>query len=138
MTLVLMGEKPPVMNAEMLSHSPCRNARNGSMPVTSSTRKIGTSAHRITVTAMRAMKRVVCTTFGTTCSLRPSDAYKLASLERLPNRPSESATTTNPMPPTKCMTKRNMLSATDIWSIFVTQVAPVVVRPDTQSNSASV
>jgi len=133
---VLMGAKPPVQKLEMANHRPLRNARDASMPA---------NAHMTASTAVPtqmkpsdnfAMNWAVCTMLGTTCSLRPSDIYRLAP-ERLPNRPNDNATTTRPKPPSKIVTKRHMLSAQERWSRSEMMLTPVVVMPETPSNMAS-
>ena len=69
-----MGAKPPVMKLVMASHRPWKKARTGSMPFTASTRASTTVATRMKPRAILVMKRVVWTTLGITCSLRPSEA----------------------------------------------------------------
>ena len=105
-----MGAKPPVMKPEMDTHRALRNARTGSMP---SHRHSAVMMRVATVTmsrVMRAMNWAVCTTLGTTCSLRPSEENSDAPPPR-PNSPKDSATTMRPRPPSAWMAKRNMLSA---------------------------
>ena len=101
-----MGENPPVTNVVMASQNACSIARTGSMPENRHMSPSITVAMAMMTAVMRAMSCVVCTTLGTTCSLRPS-----ALPMRLPNTPMESATTMRPNPPSKCIMKRNMLSA---------------------------
>ena len=110
MMLWLMGAKPPVMKPETASQNDCRTARNGSMPMKRHTSDRIPVAKMMNPMPILAMNCVVCTTLGTTCSLRPSDEYRLAP-ERLPNRPNDSATTMRPKPPSRCIMKRHMLSA---------------------------
>ena len=112
MTLWLIGAKPPVVKPEMANHSDCRNARSGSMPRNRHIAVRITVATKIMPMPIFAMNCVVCTTLGTTCSLRPSDMYRLAPA-RLPNRPNDNATTIRPKPPNRCIMKRHMLSAFD-------------------------
>ena len=69
-----------------------------------------TVAMAITTAVMRAMNWVVCTTLGTTCSLRPSEVYRVLPV-RFPKMPMESATTMSPKPPSRCIMKRKVLSA---------------------------
>ena len=107
---VLMGVKPPVQKLEMASHKPLRNARGASMPANAHMTASTAVATKMKPSDSFAMNWAVCTMLGTTCSLRPSDMYRLAP-ERLPNRPNERATTTRPKPPSKIMMKRHMLSA---------------------------
>ena len=135
MTLWLIGAKPPVMKPEMESQSACRNARSGSMPMNAHRPVRMAVAMRMITTAILAMSRAVCTTLGTTCSLRPSDAYRDPA--PLPKSPNESATTMSPKPPIRCIMNRHMLSALERWSRSRMMLAPVVVNPDTPSNSAS-
>ena len=130
-----MGANPPVMNPDMASHSPCSVARTGSMPANRHSTARMPVATRMTPMAILPMNWAVCTTLGTTCSLRPSDMYRLAPA-RLPNSPNESATTISPKPPKRCIMKRHMLSALERWSRSVMRLTPVVV-PETPSNSAS-
>ena len=106
----LMGEKPPVQKLEMASHRPLSTARGASMPANAHMMANTVVATRMKPNDSFAMNCAVCTTLGTTCSLRPSDTNRLAP-ERFPNRPNDSATTTRPKPPSKIMTKRHMLSA---------------------------
>ena len=94
-----------------------------------------TVATAMTTSVMRPMKLAVCTTLGITCSLRPSDENSDAP--PFPNRPNDKPTTTNPMPPIRCIMKRHMLSVYERWSRSRTMEAPVVVKPETDSNSAS-
>ena len=133
--LWLIGAKPPVINPEIAIQSACKNARSGSMPMKTQRPVSTIVAMNVMTMAILAMSRVVCTTLGTTCSLRPSDAY--SALAPLPNSPNESATTMSPRPPSRCIMKRHMLSALERWSRSCTRLAPVVVKPDTPSNNAS-
>ena len=107
-----MGAKPPVVNPEMESQSDWSTARSGSMPMSRHSTVTMVVAIRMMATAIFEMNCVVCTTLGTTCSLRPSDMYRLAPA-RLPNSPNDKATTISPKPPIKCIMNRNMLSAYD-------------------------
>ena len=105
-----IGAKPPVTKPEVDTHSALRNARAGSMPKSRQSPMMMTVATDTIMSVMRAMNWVVCTTLGTTCSLRPSEENSDAPPPR-PNSPKESATTMRPNPPSKCIMKRNMLSA---------------------------
>ncbi len=68
-----MGVKPPVTNPEVDTHSAFRKARVGSMPMNRHNAVMITVATETMTRVIRAMNWVVCTTLGTTCSLRPSD-----------------------------------------------------------------
>ena len=108
--LWLIGAKPPVVKPDMDSQSDCRTARSGSIPMNRHIRESMAVATMMKPMPILAMNCDVCTTLGTTCSLRPSEEYRLAP-ERLPNNPNDSATTIRPNPPKRCIMKRHMLSA---------------------------
>ena len=64
----------------------------------------------MTMAVTFAMNCAVWMTFGTTCSVRASDEYSWLPAP-LPNMPKDSATTMRPRPPSRCIMKRNVLSA---------------------------
>ena len=132
----LIGTKPAVMNAEIETQNDCRNARAGSMPMVMLMQPTDIVEIAMNVIQMRPMNCVVCTTLGTTCSLRPSDVNSDAP-PPLPNKPKDKPTTTKPKPPIRCIMKRHMLSEYERWSRSWTTDAPVVVRPETASNNES-
>ena len=105
-----MGVKPPVTNPEVDTHSAFRKARVGSIPMSRHNAVMITVATETMTRVIRAMNWVVCTTLGTTCSLRPSDENSDAPPPR-PKSPKDNATTIRPRPPRACIAKRNMLSA---------------------------
>ena len=105
--LWLIGVKPPVINAEIDTHSEWSTARVGDMPDATHSAVITAAESRMNDAAIREMNWVVCTTLGTTCSLRPSEENRLAP-PAFPNSPNDNPTTTRPKPPMACITKRHM------------------------------
>lgn len=107
-----MGAKPPMVNPEMESQSDWSTARSGSMPMSRHSTVTMVVAIRMMATAIFEMNCVVCTTLGTTCSLRPSDMYRLGT-GALAEQPERQSHHDKSKPPIKCIMNRNMLSAYD-------------------------
>ncbi len=107
-----MGENPPVTKPDTDTQNACNTARTGSMPEVAIRIATITVAMATTIAVTFAMNRVVWITLGTTCSLLPSERNS-EEPARFPKMPNESATTINPKPPSRCIMKRNILSAYD-------------------------